>query len=65
MDAWHRDEPETALARAWTEYNERWAPVFGNWWTTASVEERRAAVSRYNVHFNTDQAVAEATRQAA
>ncbi len=59
------DEPDTALARAWTEYNERWAPVFGAWWTTASVEARRAAVSRYNVHHNIEQAVDEAMTKAA
>lgn len=59
------DEPEQALTRAWTEYNERWAPVFGTWWETATREERRTAVARYNKHFNTAQAVEEAERKAA
>ena len=59
------DEPETALARAWAEYNDRWAPVFGAWWETANAIERRKAVARYNVHFNTDQAVGEAMAKTA
>ncbi len=59
------ENPANALTRAWAEYNERWSPVFGAWWETASLEERRKAVARYNVHFDTVQAVEEATLKAA
>lgn len=59
------DEPETALARAWAQYNDRWVLVFGAWWTTANPTERRKAVARYNVHFSIDQAVDEAMAKAA
>ncbi len=44
------EEPALALERAWTEYNERWAPVFGAWWATASLADRRESVARYTVH---------------
>ncbi len=59
------DEPELALDRAWAEYNERWSPIFGGWWEKVSPQIRRKAVSRYNVHFDLAQAMAEAENQAA
>ena len=58
-------DAEDAMARAWSDWEGHWAPIFGDWWNSASPERKQKAVARFSLHRDLNRAIAEAAEIAA